>query len=393
MRTAQQIKKNLRALLTLTILLFIIFPNPAWTEFETSIEENRQIAILLPLSGPFTDLGKALQEGFELGFAQQIESDRMNRQFKISFLDSEGNPETARSLIALLTSEGETVIAAGTPLNTTAWTASQTSEESGLPYLIVGADQDNLITEKSVFTFRLTQTRSTGNRMLSAFIDSQDPAIQSMGIIYGENPCAIRQARRLRKFCADKNIDLAIWEVYNSNGRNFYDLLNLIKERQPQLLFLATDPAASAKLWQRGQRLELMPTLTIATPINCIPTTGKATLSSHPDKQILYPTPWLTPTDQEAFPVLENHLQAQGFAAAEIIMEALVKSPDLTSGEIVKTLETTTMSTVYGQVNFAGSGQGHQNQLPWYLYSYNENGEKQLAFPLPPSPQAVQPTQ
>ncbi len=386
MRNAPQIKKNFQALLTLTILLFIIFPNPAWTEFETAIEENQQISILLPLSGPFADLGKALKEGFELGFAQQAESSRMNHQFKIRFFDSEGNPETARALIALLNSEGETVIAAGTPLNTTAWTTSQASEKNGLPYLIIGADQDNLITEKSVFTFRLTQTRSAGNRMLSAFIDSQDPAIQSMGIISGENPCALRQARRLRKFCADKNIDLAIWETYNSNERNFYDLLNLIKERQPQLLFLATDPTASRKLWQQGRRLELMPTLTIATPINRIPTTDKALLSSYPDKQILYPTPWLEPSDRKYFSFLENHLQAQGFAGAEVLMETLRKSPNLTSGKIVKTLETNTMSTVYGKVSFAGSGQGHQNQLPWYLYSYGEDGEKQLIFPLPMSP-------
>ncbi len=382
-KTTPQIIKNLRALFTLTILLSTIFLTPARAEFETSIEENRQVAIILPLSGPFADLGKSLQEGFEFGFAQHIESDRANHQFKTRFFDSEGNPETARTLIALLNSEGETVIAAGTPLNTTAWTASQASEESGLPYLIVGADQDNLITEKSFFTFRLTQTRSAINKMLSAFMDSQDPAIQSMGIIYGENYCAIHQSRRFRKFCANKNLDLAIWEVYRNNESNFYDLLNIIKERQPQLLLLATNPAAGKKLLQQGQRLELMPPLTIATPINSITTADKTTPSNHQGDRTIYATPWFKTNDQEVLPFLKNHLQAQGFAGAELILATLIKSPNLTSGEIVKTLETTTMTTVYGQVSFSGTGQRHQNPLPWHLYSYDENGEKQLLIPTP----------
>ena len=372
-------------LLALTILVTTIFPNPTLaTEFEDNLEKRPQIAILLPLSGPFADLGKTLQKGFELGFTQAKESFPDSRQFNIKFLDSEGNPETARSLIALLNSEGETLIAAGTPLNTTAWTASQASEENGLPYLIVGANQDNLINDKSVFTFRLTQTRSAKETMLSEFIDSQEPAIQSMGIIYGESACAIRQARRLRKLCANKNIDLAIWEVYRTNERNFYDLLNLIKERQPQLLILATSPIASDKLWGQGQRLELIPPITITTPINCVPGTGKPTSSSQLDKQILYATPWLTPASQEDLRLPENHLQAQGVAAAEIILESLNRSLDLTSGEIVKALETTNMSTVYGQVNFSGPGLGHQNPRPWYLCSYDAEGASSAVFPLPP---------
>ncbi len=390
--------KLFQALLALTILLSPISPNPASaTELENLVNENLyqenqytenpQIAILLPLSGPFAPLGQALQEGFAHGFAQQIGPDLINHQYKIRFLDSEGSPETARTLIALLSSEGETVIAAGTPLNTTAWGASKACEEGGLPYLIVGADQNNLINEKSIFTFRLTQTQAADLEMLSAFIDAQEPKIQNLGIIYSESHCAIQQARRLRKFCADKNIDLAIWETYRSDGRNFYDLLNIIKERQPQLLFLATNPAAGKKLCQQGQRLEILPPLTIATPVNCIPTTSAETApATQVANRILYPTPWPTPTDQEDLPLLENYLQAQGFAAAEVILEVLAKSPNQTSGEIVKTLETTTMTTVYGQISFSGPGQGHQNPLSWYLCSHNEDGTNQVIFPQPPGP-------
>lgn len=371
-----------QALLALTILLPTFLPSPSSAiEFENQVGENQQIAILLPLSGSFASLGQALREGFELGFAQPKEANLTNHQYKINFLDSEGDPETTRTLITLLSSERETIFAAGTPLNTTAWSASKASEEYGLPYLIVGADQDNLISEKSIFTFRLTQTHAAEIKMLSAFINTQKPKIESLGIIYSENPCAIRQARRLRKFCANKNIDLAIWEVYRSDGRNIYDLLNFIKERQPQLLFLATNPEAGNKLCQQGQRLKILPPFTIASPLNCTVTTADATPAKCTGKHILYPTPWLQPTDQKRLPQLKSYLQAQGFAAAEVILEVLKKSPSRISGGIVKTLETTTINTVYGQVSFSGPGRGHQNNLPWYLCSHNPDGTSQAIFP------------
>ena len=401
MRNQLHHNKFYRAFLALTLLLPMILPNltsaielenpnPETLYQENLYQENQpsenpEIAILLPLSGPFANLGRTLQKGFELGFAQQSQAELTDRQYKIHFLDSEGSPEIARTLIELLSSEGGTVIAAGTPLNTTAWSTSKACEEYGLPYLIVGADQENLISEKSIFTFRLTQTNAADLEMLSAFIDTQEPKIQSLGIIYSENHCAIHQARRLRKFSADNNIDLAIWENYRNDERNFYDLLNIIKEREPQLLFLATTPAAGNKLCQQGQRLELLPPFTIAAPVNCIPTTSKnEAQENRVADHILYPTPWLKPSGQENLPRLDNYLQAQGFAAAELIWETLKKSPDQTSGEIIKTLETTTMATAYGQVKFSGPGQGHQNQLAWYLCSYNEDGTNQLIFPRPP---------
>ncbi|MCD6291952.1 MAG: ABC transporter substrate-binding protein [Deltaproteobacteria bacterium] len=388
--------------LTLTLLLPLFLLTPATaSEFKSEINESQtgenpyivnlsaetpQIAILLPLSGPFAILGQSLRKGFELGFAQPpLNSNQTIHQYKIQFLDSKGEPDTARTLIALLNSEGETVIAAGTPLNTTAWNASKACEEIGLPYLIVGADQDNLIGNQSVFSFRLTQTHSAYIKLLSTFIDSQTPEIQSMGIIYGESYCATRQARRLRKFCADKNIDLAIWKTYRSNERNFYDLLNLIKERKPQLLFLATSPAASNKLCQQGQRLEFLPSLTIATPVNCLPVKSEIEPIKHASKPVLYATLWLKPANRKNLPQIKDYLQAQGFAAAELIRKTLEQSSNLTSGEIVKTLENTSMNTVYGPVNFSGPGPGHQNPLSWHLCSYNEDGSNQLVFPLLPS--------
>ena len=390
MEKFRQPKKLFQKLLIPAVLFSIL--NPLSTraiEPESNFENQREIAILLPLSGPFVSLGKTLQEGFELGFKQLTGTTLNHHQYKISFLDSAGDPETVRSFITLLSNKGETAIAAGTPLNTTAWTASQTCEERGLPFLIVGADQDNLINEKSVFSFRLTQTRSAKDMMLSEFIDSKDPAIQSMGIISGENPCAKLQARRLRKFCAKKNLDLALWEVYRSDERNFYDLLNLIKERQPQLLILTINPNLGEKLWQQGQRLELMPPITIATPVNCAPISKQLTSASLPDKQLLYATPWLAPSNPENLPILETHIQAQGFATAEIIIELLNKSLNLTSRELVTALENTNTTTVYGQVNFSGPGLGHQNHLPWHLCSYDEEGTRKVVFPRPQGPEEM----
>ncbi|MBN2808371.1 MAG: ABC transporter substrate-binding protein [Deltaproteobacteria bacterium] len=407
MHKSPQTTRTLRSLLAFFLLLGMAFPQPAPAEENADLLKIKpQIAVILPLSGPFADLGQNLKLGFERGFAQDRELKPEARQFTTDFFDSEGNPETARALIEMLHSSGETLIAAGTPLHTTAWTASQACEKSGLPYLIVGADQDNLINEKNVFSFRLTPTRAAKETMLAQFIDAQIPPIQSLAIIYDESSCSIHQARRLRKLCASKNIDLALWEVYRDNDSNFYDLLNLIKERQPQMLFLATSSAHGDKLWQQGERLQLLPAITIAMSGTSLPGSNNPAAANPPvapEPQLLHLTTWHLPTeqlttghlstglpaaDQEKLPLPENDIQAQGFAAAELILaalnETLNRSLGLTSTEIIKTLESHPVTTVYGQVIFSGPGRGHQNSQPWFLCRTDETGTDQIVFPRAP---------
>jgi len=350
---------------------------------QTTLDKTAQIAVILPLGGPFAEYGKALKKGYELGF-----SEARAANYGVKYLDSEGDPEIARTLINLVASEGDVVIASGTPKNATAWTASRACEENGLPYLIVGADQDNLINSESFFSFRLSQKHSALEQLLAAFIAVRKPEIKTMGIIYGNSPCAVKRARQLQKLCLAKGIDLALWEEwkeFSRNRDNFYDLLNKIKERQPQMLLLATNQNITNRLWQQGRQLEIMPAATIAIPVNCITTLSQPDRDPKPADQLLYATPWATPwhsfaDDENESPRL-NCLIAQGTAAATVIVNCLKKSPNFSAGEIIKSLESTQIDTVYGQVKFTQNPAGHQNQLPWYISSNDvENGDR-IIFP------------
>ncbi|HIE07853.1 MAG TPA: amino acid ABC transporter substrate-binding protein [Desulfarculaceae bacterium] len=355
----------------------------------TARAQGSQIAVILPLSGPFTDYGEALKRGYELGFAKfQTYGTVSAAKYRVEYLDSEGDPEVAKTLINLIASEGDVVIASGTPLNATAWTASRACEENSLPYLIVGADQDNLINNESFFSFRLTQKSSGLKNMLATFIKAQEPEIKTMGIIYGNSPCAINQARQLQKLCIAKGIDLAIWEKwkeFSHNRDNFYDLLNIIKERRPQVLFLATDQKIANRLWLQGRRLNIMPAATISIPTNCITALPEPDRNLTPADQLPYATPWITPErtlsgDETISPRLD-YITAQGAAAAKVIVNCLQKSLSLSTEAIVKSMESTLIDTVYGQVKFTQGPSGHQNQLPWYLSSNDGKNQGKVIFP------------
>ena len=360
----------------------------------TLTTETRQIAVILPLSGPFAEYGKALQQGYKLGFAEVTATANIAvPQYKIEYLDSEADPENVRTLINMLSSEGDVAIATGTPLNATAWTASHACEKNGLPYLIVGADQDNLINNETVYSFRLTQNSSSREQILSDFIAAQKPEIKSMGIIYSSASAgAINKARKLRKICTKKSIDLTIWKQwkkYNNNRDNFYDLLNTIKEHQPQILFLVTEQTVANRLWQQGKRLGIMPQATITIPINCLDLDFQSGLATKPADQLIYATPWPAPefsltdtlsgeTDTSYW---ENMLSAQGSAAAKVILTCLQKSENLSATAIVKSMESIKIETVYGQVSFSKAQSGHQNHLPWYLCRNNESEGNRVIFP------------
>jgi len=387
-------------LLTLILVLTVTFSaraaelNPV-SEKASEVTNGPLIAVILPLSGPFAKAGKILKQGYEQGFSTtSISGATTAPQFRVEYLDSKSDPETARALINLLSSEGEVAIASGTPLNATAWTVSRACEKNYLPYLIVGADQDNLINRESTATFRLTPKHSALKQTLAGFMAAREPEIKTMGIIYGDSICAIKKARQLRTLCAAKNIDLSIWkhwQTYSNNRDNFYDLLSAVKERQPEILFLVGDLTLTNRLWQQGQRLEIMPKATIAIVADTI-TDSPAVMTAannerSPAKQLIYATPWVNSgnslSSEENFTTKNNSLSAAGSAAAAVIINCLKKTVNLTAEEIIKSLQMTRMNTVYGPVNFTAEESSHQNPTLWYLCRNNENGQTEIVFPAP----------
>ena len=361
----------------------------------TNAANGPLIAVILPLSGPFAESGETLKKGYDQGFstAQNVPG-APPLQYRIKYLDSHSDPEAARTLINTLSSEGEVAIATGTPLNATAWTVSHTCEKNRLPYLIVGADQDNLINRESTSTFRLTPKGSALRKLLTDFMASQEAEVKTMGIIYGDSICAIKKARQLRALCAAKNIDLSIWKQlqrYKNNRDNFYDLLNAVKEHQPDILFLVANPTLTNRLWQQGRRLEIMPPATISIPtgtLNRTPTDAPAAdHQNSPASQLIYATPWInngrsSAAEKEIAPP-HNQLSAAGAAAAAVIINCLRQSLYLTPEEIIKTMQATKLKTVYGPVDFTTESSSHQNPLPWYLCRNNENGKTEIVFPAP----------
>ncbi len=395
-------KKNYLIPLLLTLTLLLSFPfaslgtglNQASAEPDAVSGSGPLIAVILPLSGPFAEYGKILKQGYEQGFAGATAAAGVaGPRYRVKYLDSRADPENARSLINQLSSEGEVAIATGTPLNATAWTASCASEKNHLPYLIVGANQDNLINRKTASVFRLTPKHSALRQMLTDFIAVQKPGIKSMGIIYGNSVCAVKKARQLRALCAEVNIDLSIWKqwrILSRNRNNFYDLLNAVKERRPEILFLVTGPELTNRLWQQGHRLEIMPALSIAIPSGTYALTATAD-SDKPDavaNQLLYATPWLNQSHNSAAEknistTADNPLSAAGTAAAKVIMNCLERSLNLTAAEIIKSMEATKLNTTYGPVRFTAKPSGHQNQARWYLCRTQENGPAEIIFPAP----------
>ena len=372
-------RPSICCLLLLLLTLLLLPARQAAAAESGNLPASPQAAILLPLSGTFAELGQLLRSGFEQGFSYA--ADHGGPQIAVSYLDTESDPETARTLVELLASEGQVSLAAGTPLNPCAWTATQAAEKNGLPFLIVGADRDNLINEKSVYSFRITRPRAALEKTLKDFIKSRRPAIRTMAIIRGENPCAVRNARRGRRLCARLGLDLAIWETYRNSESNFYDLLNLVRDRRPELLLLVTSPAATRKFWLQGRRLEIMPENTIALPEDCFPPTP-APADAAPPAGLLRPARWLPPAaEQGDYPALADYRQAAAFATAQLITARLKDNSSQAPALLAAALEKTSLPTIYGKITFAGPGRGHQNQLPLPLVTTTSEGAVQTIFP------------
>lgn len=361
-------------------------------DFFSQPEKLPQVAVLLPLSGPFTELGQVLRSGFELGFAGPADAGSQTERFSVSYLDSRGDPENCRALVELLSSQNHTVLIAGTPLNPTAWTTAKTCEKQGLPFLMVWADQDDLISDRSLFSFRLTAPRSALKSALQNLILSQQPAITKLGIIYSPQPCSRLQARRLRNYCADLPVDLTIWEAFPEPEKSLADLLDQIEKQQPQLLLLAVSLEKASSLWLQKEPLQTFPRLSVVVS-NALEASASIPPSSTNNHFLLYPCPAPTTATLNRYPVFTSQLQAVGYAAAETIRHVLAHSPDFRPETIIRTLENTSLATAGGQVSFSAATAdkpGHQNRFSG-CFCYNDSqGRQHSYFPPPQNPKKNQ---
>jgi branched-chain amino acid transport system substrate-binding protein len=205
-----------------------------------------KLGVIAGMSGAGTSYGIGIQQGAELAVKEVNEGGGVGgEKIKLVVVDDASNPAQSVTAMQRLISEGVDVIVGG-------WGSSQVlanmevSERAGIPYVVVGATNPRITTDKNKWTFRVIQTDSLMAEQIAQSavgpLKMKRIAVMSDSNDYGVGNRDIFVA-------ALKKIGIEPVEVqsYQSSDKDFTSQLARIRAANPDgIAIFGTIPAAPA---------------------------------------------------------------------------------------------------------------------------------------------------
>lgn len=205
-----------------------------------------KLGVIAGMSGPGTSYGIGIQQGAEMAIREINEGGGIGGQkLQLVVADDASNPAQSVTAMQRLVNEGVDFIVGG-------WGSSQVlanmevSERAGIPYVVVGATNPRITSDKNKWTFRVIQTDSlmaeqiaqsaTGilkMKRIAVMNDSNDYGVGNRDIFIA----ALKKA----------GIDPVEVQSYQSSDKDFTSQLARIRAAEPDgVAIFGTIPAAPA---------------------------------------------------------------------------------------------------------------------------------------------------
>ena len=346
------------ALYLIPVLAGVLFSNVQKSAAET-------IAISIPLSGDFAELGRNFQIGAELAMEQ------IGQGHDLFIADDGCDPDLAQ-LAAKDIQTKNPAIATGFLCNESALVASNTLRESQIPLLIAGARSVRLIKDREREEWNLWRmapgddyASKTAAKFMIEKLKETPFAIVDDGTIYGRT-----MTDNLRLQLNEANMPPQFSDTFRAAQSTQAGLLRRLQRAGVSTAFIASATmedlviiAANLKQFKTGTEIivsEQLATLPFMEDPERFPEGIKVVMEPPvekraPELQVLMKERDITP----------NRLIQDGYAAIQIVIEALGKDP----AETTQNLSSKRFDTAVGTVEFNENGENIHN--PYQVYRWD----------------------
>ncbi|GEM_PF-4557543 len=350
--------------------------------------EAVRIGVLLPLSGPMAPAGEAARTGVDMaaasdGFAAPGAT--------LHVADTAGSSEGGRTATMRLIREKQVDVLVGCLTSPAAWSAAAVAEASGVPLLISGAGSTAITEPPYRFVFRLNPPVEEKYAALASFMDRYVPASRTAAVLCEALPPAETLSEQWLAQAAALDLD-PLFRVRFAPGRiDYRPELAKVRVKKPALLVLIAAPADAALMMRQRLHMPLAPKVIIGeAPGVARPefagTAGKA------GESLCALVPWaasasfpgarrFTRAYFERYGRLPGHHEALGFAALNVVADAVSRSRPTSKGALRNAMAKTDLSTICGVVRFNAKGaRPGQNRAPWLLVQW-QSGRLETVWP------------
>jgi branched-chain amino acid transport system substrate-binding protein len=208
--------------------------------------QDIKMGVIAGMSGPGTSYGIGIRQGAEMAIKEiNAAGGIKGRKISLVVVDDASNPAQSVTAMQRLASEGVDLIVGG-------WGSSQVlanmevAERSGIPYIVVGATNPKITTDRSKWTFRVIFTDSVQAEQIA------EAAVKRLGmkriaVIHDANDYGVGNRDVFQENLKKLGLDPVSVVSYQSSDKDFTAQLSRIREANPDgVAVFGTIPAAPA---------------------------------------------------------------------------------------------------------------------------------------------------
>jgi branched-chain amino acid transport system substrate-binding protein len=329
------------------------------------------LVIPLPLTGKPAKFGEIMKKSYEMA-AEEINTKGgvKGKKIVLSFEDSNGKPEIARSIVEKLIDSKKQPIIVGEYTSSCAKAVAAVAEERKTPYLVVASADDDITQKNYKYVFRQNQVNA---HYADAVVDFLKTIVKpkTIVILFESSAFGNSGADAMEKDAVAIGAKVLLKEKFETGAIDFKPLLSKVKAAQPDVIYTvayaneaqlimkqAKELRIDAKLYSGGaagfaipefikgaqDAAEYVVSATLWTPQLNYPG-AKAFADKYKAKHGDYP----------------SYHGASAYAALFVTADALNRAKDWTQDGIRDALKATNLKTAYGPVKFEDK-EGYQNQ-------------------------------
>ncbi len=354
--------------------------------------DNIKVGVLLPLTGKLAGAGRIERNSFEMAMDEINEAGGVaGRKIDLIIEDSATNPDVGGAAVEKLIKQDRVIALTGGCSSPVTRTAAAKAQEHEVPFLINTASAEELTENKKKYIFRLNPPVSEYSGMLGSFL-TEVIRIKTASILYENTPFGRFGLKMFSRLQRKLGLRVVLKRGYDVSTRDFRSLLNTVKTKKPDLVYMISHNILDATLlMQQADELNLHPRLFLGSAAGfALPEFSE--YSGNSSEYVCSAIIW---SPSVPYPGAKSFYErfiskhgfnpdyhgAQAYAAMYVIADALKRAKSFTPLDVRDALAETDMMTVFGPVKFISYGKKtQQNRLPTYLAQWI-NGRLEIVWP------------
>ena len=381
-------RKNVKSIFLLLVVISVFaFMLPT----QASAADTIKVGIVLPLTGAQAKFGEIEKQSFDMAL-EEINGGGGIKGKKLEFImeDDTGRPEVGRSVVEKLITKDKVVMLGGGYSSSVTFGVAGVAQQNRVPFLVNTGSADKITEQGWDYIFRLnppvSEYASGVETFLAEVVKPKDAVILHENSLFGT-----KGAKAFQKSCEKLGIKVLMTEGYEHGGIDFKPVLVIVKQLNPDLVYMISYIMDASLLMRQARELKLTPRLFVGGAAGfTLPefdqNAGKA--ANFVVSATLWHQVLPLPGAMDYFNRFKGRYNkdteyhgAEAYAAAYVIKDVLQRAKSFSPEDIKQALSETKLMTVFGPVKFTSyDKKTNQNRLTTYVVQW-QNGKLQLIWP------------